>query len=307
MTTDLQKQPLCGFINVLKPPGMTSAQVVGYVRRLLGGAKIGHAGTLDPEASGVLPLMVGKAARLFDYMQDKEKAYVTEVAFGSATDTQDAQGTVIEANGAYPSEQQIIDMLPRFTGTISQLPPMYSAIKKDGQRLYDLARKGLTADIPTREVTVHQLDFHGITEKHGAVLHVRCSKGFYVRTLCHDLGEALGCPAHMRFLLRIQSGVFTLDTAYTIEQLKDAAEAGKLEEVILEPSIALGHLPSTTVPKSLQKPLRNGGKLPWDRFPELHGTAAASGAPFCLWMNEMLCAIGERNEGNIKLRTWLGE
>lgn len=307
MTMEEPKEPLCGFINVLKPPGMTSAQVVGFVRRLLGGEKIGHAGTLDPEASGVLPLMVGKAARLFDYMQDKEKAYVAEIAFGSATDTQDAQGTAIAVGDSYPTERQIQDAIPSFTGTIQQRPPMFSAIKKDGQRLYDLARKGIEADIPTREVTVNQLDYQGMTQEHGALLHVRCSKGFYVRTLCHDLGESLGCPAHMRFLLRIQSGVFTLDTAYTLEQLKAAADAGRLEDVILEPSIALPHLPSCNVPKALYKPLRNGGRLPWERFPDLHGTKAADGAPFCLWMDSKLVAIGERAGDVIKVRSWIGQ
>ena len=182
-------KPLCGFLNVLKPPGMSSAHVVGAVRRMLGGAKIGHAGTLDPEASGVLPLMVGKAARLFDYMQDKEKAYVTEVAFGAATDTQDAQGVSVAVGENYPDEAAIREALPAFTGAIMQTPPMYSAIKQDGKRLYQLARDGKQADIPAREVTVHELIFRGETPNHGALLAVRCSKGFYVRTLCKDLGE----------------------------------------------------------------------------------------------------------------------
>ena len=134
--TEMNK-PLCGFLNVLKPPGMSSAHVVGAVRRMLDGAKIGHAGTLDPEAAGVLPLMVGKAARLFDYMQDKEKAYVTEVAFGTATDTQDAQGVVIARGDHFPDEEAIRAAIPHFTGVIMQTPPMYSALKQDGKRLYE--------------------------------------------------------------------------------------------------------------------------------------------------------------------------
>ena len=155
------KKPLCGFLNILKPPGMTSSQVVGYVRWLLNGAKVGHGGTLDPEASGVLPLMVGKAARLFDYMQEKEKVYVTEVAFGAATDTQDAQGQVIASGENYPDEAALRAALPAFTGRLWQRPPMYSALKQDGQRLYELARKGRTAEIPKREVTVHSLELRG--------------------------------------------------------------------------------------------------------------------------------------------------
>ncbi|MBR3873018.1 MAG: tRNA pseudouridine(55) synthase TruB [Clostridia bacterium] len=300
-------KPLCGFLNVLKPPGMSSAHVVGAVRRMLGGAKIGHAGTLDPEAAGVLPLMVGKAARLFDYMQDKEKAYVTEVAFGASTDTQDAQGAVIETGDCFPDESALVSALPRFTGTIMQTPPMYSALKQDGKRLYQLARDGKQADIPAREVTVHELAFRGMTENHGALLHVRCSKGFYVRTLCQDLGQALGCPSHMRFLLRTQSGPFTLETAKTLEELQAAAEKGTLADMLLPPEAALAHLPMTNVPRRLEKAVRNGGKLDWERFTAVHDTSAAEGTPFGLWMDGMLAAIAQRQGDAVKVRTWLGD
>lgn len=239
-----QAKPLCGFLNVLKPPGMSSAQVVGCVRRLLGGVKAGHAGTLDPEAAGVLPVMVGKAARLFDYLQDKEKEYVAEVAFGVATDTQDAQGVPIAHGDRWPDEAAIAAALPRFKGKILQTPPMYSALKQDGQRLYDLARSGREANVPAREVTVYALDLTGLTPEHGALLRVRCSRGFYVRTLCHDLGETLGCPAHMRFLLRIRSGPFGLDTAFTLETLAEKAAQGTLAGCLLPPETpALGPWP----------------------------------------------------------------
>lgn len=300
------EKPLCGFLNVLKPPGMSSAQVVGVVRRLLGGAKVGHAGTLDPEAAGVLPLMAGKAARLFDYMQDKEKAYVAEVAFGAATDTQDAQGVVIERGSNYPDEKALEEALARFRGTFLQTPPMFSAIKRDGRRMYELARDGRQTEIPAREVTVHELSLIGMTQRHGALLKVRCSKGFYVRTLCHDLGETLGCPAHMRFLLRTQSGPFTLCTAHTLEELSAASERGCLKEMLLPPETALSHLPTATVPSGLEKAARNGGRLPWRRFEELHGTSAENGSPFCLWMKGELCGIAQRQEEEVKLRTWLG-
>lgn len=298
---------LCGFINVLKPPGMSSAHVVGVVRRLLGGAKIGHAGTLDPEAAGVLPLMVGKAARLFDYMQDKEKAYVTEVAFGTATDTQDAQGVVIARGDNPPDEAAVLAALPRFTGIIWQTPPMFSALKQDGKRLYELARDGKQAEIPAREVTVHELAFRGMTERCGALLSVRCSKGFYVRTLCHDLGAAVGCPAHMRFLLRTQSGPFTLATAHTLEELRQAAEDGRLQDMLLPPEAALSHLPMMDLPRRLEKPVRNGGRLEWARFSAVHDTSAAEGTPFGLRIDGVLSAIAQRSEDTVRVRTWLGE
>ena len=300
-------KPLCGFLNVLKPPGMSSAHVVGAVRRMFGGLKVGHAGTLDPEASGVLPLMIGKAARLFDYMQDKEKAYVTEVAFGAETDTQDAQGVAIACGENYPDEAAIVAALPAFTGAIMQTPPMYSAIKQDGKRLYQLARDGKEADIPAREVTVHELDFRGVTPNHGALLAVRCSKGFYVRTLCRDLGEHLGCPAHMRFLLRTQSGPFTLETAHTLEELQHAAEKGQLAQMLLPPEAALAHLPMTKVPAGLEKAVRNGGHLPWARFKAMHESPAAEGTPFGLWMDGALCAIAQRHDDQVKVRSWLAD
>ena len=303
-----ENKPLCGFLNVLKPPGMSSAHVVGAVRRMLGGVKVGHAGTLDPEAAGILPIMVGKAARLFDYMQDKEKTYVTEVAFGASTDTQDAQGAVLETGDNYPDEAAIRAALEAMTGVIMQTPPMFSALKQDGKRLYELARDGKQADIPAREVTVHELKLQSLTEPHGALVLVRCSKGFYVRTLCKDLGEKLGCPAHMRFLLRTQSGPFTLDTARTLEDLKQAADEGRLADMLLPPHAALGHLPMMDVPAGLKKAVINGGHLPWKRFASaLTDTTAASGTPFGLWMDGALCAIAQRQEDRVKVRTWLGE
>jgi len=325
MSTTQNTTPATGFLNVLKPPGMTSSQVVGHVRRLLNGAKVGHAGTLDPEAAGVLPLMVGKAARLFDYMQDKGKAYITEIAFGCATDTQDAQGTVMDNSCQFPvpssqrhrrlverpenipSEAAIREALPRFTGEIWQKPPMYSAIKREGKRLYELAREGKQAEVPARQVTVHALALMRITEPDSAILSIRCSKGFYVRTLCNDLGVVLGCPAHMRFLLRTQSGVFSLDTAHTLETLDKAAGQGRLGELMIPPEAALAHLPRTDVPAALASAFRNGGRLSWNSFPALHQTASAIGEAACFWLDGRLAAIGVRQGDEVRLRTWLGE
>lgn len=299
-----QPKPLCGFLNVLKPPGMSSAQVVGYVRRLLDGAKAGHAGTLDPEAAGVLPVMVGKAARLFDYLQDKEKEYVAEVAFGVATDTQDAQGIPVAHGDRWPDEAAICGALPRFTGEIMQTPPMYSALKQDGQRLYDLARRGCEAVVPARAVTVHSLRLMGLAPNHGALLRVCCSKGFYVRTLCYDLGETLGCPAHMRFLLRTRSGPFGLDTAVTLEALAERAARGTLSECLLPPEAGLGHMTMAQVPPDLEKAVRNGGHVPWDRF-SAQGVSAEN--PFGLWLGDTLLAVAQRRDDEVKVRTWLAE
>ncbi|MBE5780011.1 MAG: tRNA pseudouridine(55) synthase TruB [Clostridiales bacterium] len=299
------EKALCGFINILKPPGMTSSQAVGFVRRHLNGEKVGHGGTLDPEASGVLPLMIGKAARLFDYMQDKEKVYIAEVSFGASTDTQDAQGKVLEVGENYPSCEELEAVLGEFTGEIMQRPPIYSALKQDGKRLYQLARSGQSTDIPLRPATVYDLELVHMTENHGAIIRIRCAKGFYVRSLCHDLGQRLGCPSHMRFLLRAQSGVFGLDSAVTLEQIAKAKETGRLETLLLHPSASLGHLASLQIPVEMEKPLRNGGKLPVDRFPGAE--EIPQGKMVCLWLGDQLLAIAERCRKEMKPRTWLGE
>ncbi len=304
--TDMREKP-CGFLNVLKPPGMSSAQVVGKVRWLLKGEKVGHGGTLDPEAAGVLPLMIGKAARLFDYLQDHEKAYVGEVAFGCATDTQDAQGKALETGENYPSRQAVEAMLPRFMGEIVQRPSMYSAIKQDGKPLYQRARAGEVIEVPTRQVQVHSLQLTQDMPDHGFLFSVHCSKGFYVRSLCHDLGEALGCPAHMRWLLRTQSGVFHLESALTLEEIEKAAEEGTLSHLMLSVDFALEHLPCANVPPPLVGALRNGQKLFWTQFPALHGTAAEAGGPACLKVEGRIVAIARRQEKELKPCTWLGD
>lgn len=302
--TQPQAKALCGFLNIFKPPGMTSAAVVGRVRRLLGGEKVGHAGTLDPEAAGVLPLMIGKAARLFDYMQDKQKVYITEVAFGTATDTQDAQGVVTECGSTYPDEAALRAALRAFEGEGTQVPPMYSALKRDGMRLYDLARQGCAVALEPRPTTVHALSLLQMTDRHGALLSVRCAKGFYVRTLCHDLGCALGCPAHMRFLLRTESGAFALDTAHTLEEVAAAAEAGNASNLLVPMDVPIGHLPMADVPVRLETPFVNGVPLRVDASQAM--AVLPTRLPVRLYLRGTLVAIGERSEDTVRIKTWLG-
>lgn len=251
-----------GFLNILKPPGMTSAGVVAVVRRLTGEKRVGHAGTLDPEAAGVLPVMIGKAARLFDYLVDKEKAYVAEVAFGCATDTQDATGQVIARGENYPDFEQVRRAADKLTGDIWQRPSMYSAIKQDGKPMYERARAGETVEVPLRQVHVESIDLHGETANHGVLMTVRCGRGTYIRSICADLGELVGCPAHMRFLLRSQSGAFSLDTAMTVEEAAALQGEGRLAECLLPLDMPLQHLPRADVGETLRKQVENGVKLP---------------------------------------------
>ena len=251
-----------GFYNILKPTGMSSAAVVAVLRRLTGVKRIGHAGTLDPEAAGVLPVMTGKAARLFDYLADKEKEYVAVCAFGTRTDTQDATGAVIEEGDNYPDRETFLKAAEALTGDIIQTPSMFSAIKVGGQPLYLRARKGETVDVPARKVRIDRIELLRETENHGFEIRVNCGRGTYIRTLCEDLGKKCGCPAHMRSLLRTKSGAFTIDNALSLEEAKALAENGQLESRLLPPDYAIGHLPRINIPAAYRKKVENGVKLP---------------------------------------------
>ena len=248
--------------------------------------------------------MVGKAARLFDYLQDKEKAYIAEIAFGCATDTQDAQGKPIAYGENNPDRSLIDAALERFTGEQMQTPPMFSALKRDGRRLYDLARKGETVEVASRQVTVYSLTLLKQTPRHGALVAIHCSKGFYVRTLCCDLGAALGCPAHMRFLLRTRSGIFSLDTARTLEELSEASKEGTLRELLIPMETALKHLPALNVPEKLRKPFLNGVPLSRKVLTEQN---LPNEQPVRLYLDHQLYSVGVTDGDLIRCKTWLGE
>ena len=165
--------------------------------------------------------MIGRATRLFDFLVEKRKTYMAEIAFGMATDTQDAQGTVVEKNANYPNIGNVENALKAYTGSILQCPPAYSAIKQNGVALYSHARKGNLIETEARPIEVYSMDLLGTMPSHGYLIQVECGKGVYIRTLCHDIGQFLGCPAHMRFLLRTATGVFKLPDAVLLEELSD--------------------------------------------------------------------------------------
>ncbi len=256
-----------GFLNVNKPAGMSSAAAVGVVRRASGEKRVGHAGTLDPEAAGILPVMLGRATRLFDYLADKEKEYVTVVSFGTATDTQDFTGNVTETGTDWPDAEKVFAALPALTGNIRQRPSMYSAIKVGGRRLYDLARKGEEAEVPERVVHVERIELLQEMPDHCFELRVTCGRGTYIRSICHDLGKLCGCPAHMRSLTRTRSGIFTLEGALTPDEVKEIAAEGVLAPHLLALDAPLQELPRRDVPEWMGKLVQNGSKLPVDRIP----------------------------------------
>ncbi|HEY8418595.1 MAG TPA: tRNA pseudouridine(55) synthase TruB [Limnochordales bacterium] len=241
---------LCGVLNVLKPPGYTSHDVVARVRRLLGVRRIGHTGTLDPGAAGVLVLCVGRATRLVDLLQADDKAYRFELVLGVHTDSHDAFGAPVAVRRDMQVRRDALDAaVARFQGDIEQVPPMTSALKRHGRRLYELARQGLEVERPARRVRIYSLRVVRVVPDAAVLpfgtrvlLDVVCSKGTYVRTLCADLGQALGCGAYMSFLLRTRAGAFHLADARTLEELEGDLARGALPLIGMDE--ALGHLPA---------------------------------------------------------------
>lgn len=216
-----------GIININKPLGMTSHDVVSRLRRILGIKKIGHTGTLDPDASGVLPMCVGRATKTADMLTAQDKQYVAEVTLGSATTTLDASGEVTETAEVNVTASDIERAVKDFVGEIEQIPPMYSAIKVDGKRLYQLAREGVEIERKPRRVTISSIEVLNIDlENKKFSMRVDCSKGTYIRTLCDDIGRALGCFAHMSALERTRSGRFDIAEAFTLSQVEEMKEAG---------------------------------------------------------------------------------
>lgn len=290
-----------GFINLLKPPGMTSSDVVVRVRRSLSGEKVGHAGTLDPEAAGVLPIMVGKAARLFDFLVDKQKRYVAEIAFGVATDTQDAQGAVTARSEARPAREALLAVLPRFVGDITQRPPAYSALKVGGRTAYALAREGKAPVLAERAARVDAINLLEMRAPDGALLEITCGRGVYVRTLCHDIGQALGCGAHMRFLLRTLSGSFAIDQSVTLEEWMEAEDRPSLLTPMDAP---LSHLPKACVSGLYEPSCRNGAAL--GTFEEMD-EGAQSGGPVRVYCGGRFAGIGRWREGAMHFQAMLLE
>ena len=272
----------------MKPTGMSSAAVVAVMRRLTGEKRTGHAGTLDPEAAGVLPIMTGKATRLFDYLVDTEKEYEAVCAFGTSTDTQDATGTVLETGDRYPDADTVQEKARELTGEIRQIPSMYSAIKVGGKPLYVRARKGETVDVPERIVTVSSIEVTGEEPDHGFAIRVNCGRGTYIRTLCDDLGKLCGCPAHMRSLIRIRSGVFTTETALTLDEARELAAEGKLAERMLPPDYPLRHLPRVDIPAKYAKQVAAGAKIPAENL--------SGNGPFRVYLEGKFWGIMQKNE-----------
>lgn len=267
---------LDGVLILDKPPGMTSHDVVSVMRRLTGQRRAGHTGTLDPAAAGVLPICLGQATRVAEYLLAQDKEYRAEVTFGLATDSHDATGQVVAEAGAEGLTAGTLERaLDAFRGTIQQTPPMVSAVKVGGKRLYELARQGREIERKARSVTIQRLDLVDFRpgRRAVAVLDVACSKGTYIRSLARDLGEALGTGAFLSFLLRTRSGSFRLEEALSLEEVAEARGRGRLGDLLLSLGTVLAHLPELVVTGAEARALAQG------RQPHELGLTFPGGAP----------------------------
>lgn len=249
-----------GIINVYKERGYTSHDVVAKLRGILRQKKIGHTGTLDPEAQGVLPVCLGKATKVCDLLTDQTKEYRAVLMLGVVTDTQDMTGNVLAEADVVCTEDQVRTCIMRFVGEQEQIPPMYSALKVNGKKLYELARQGVEVERRPRRIVIEKITIEKI-ELPEVTISVTCSKGTYIRTLCHDIGEALGCGGCMKSLLRTRVGTFTLDQSVTLAEIERCRDEEKLSEIVYgTDSVFLG-LPEAVLSEQAERLVRNGNPL----------------------------------------------
>ena len=271
-----------GIININKPIQWTSMEVVRRIKRLTGQKKAGHAGTLDPQATGVLPICFGQATRVMEYLVDSPKTYRASVRLGVSTDTYDSQGMVTDIRStSYVREKDIVRELESFRGVFEQVPPMYSALKQDGQRLYNLARAGKDVVRPPREVQVYSLQIRQWKPPE-LELDIDCGRGMYVRSLAHDLGVALGCGAHLSSLSRLRSGPFDISKSVTIEEVEEATLQRNWQSMVFPVDYPLLNLKAAIVQKPKNDAVRRGR----DIYIGLHPEAGAKGDMYRLYSEE---------------------
>lgn len=246
-----------GIILVDKPQDWTSHDVVAKLRGILHERRIGHSGTLDPLATGLLVAFVGRATRAVEFAEADSKEYIAGLRLGIATDTQDISGSIISRCDAIPSRETVICAVNSFVGEIDQIPPMYSAIKVGGKKLYELARRGESVERKSRKISINSIDVVG-EDGDDLLLKVSCSKGTYIRTLCHDIGEKLGCGACMSSLRRTAAGVFLIENAHNIEEIQAAAASGDLQNFLLPLDTLFAQYPVLTVNENRTKRLKTG-------------------------------------------------
>lgn len=252
---------LCGIINVYKEKGFTSHDVVNIVRKSLNKIKTGHTGTLDPNAEGVLPICVGKATKLAEYIASDIKRYIAVLTLGAFTTTQDLSGEIIESFPVTSSREEIIKVVKSFQGENMQIPPMYSAIKINGKKLYELARQGKEVERKERKINIYEINVLEFISENEIKIDVLCSKGTYIRTLCNDIGAKLGCGGYMSSLLRTRAGNFFLENAIKIDEIKKFAYENKINEFIISPENVMPNVKKVYANEIAEKFLKNGNKI----------------------------------------------
>lgn len=251
-----------GIILIDKPAHKTSHDMVYFVRRLTGIKKVGHTGTLDPDATGVLPVCIGKATKVCDMLTSSDKRYTAKLILGKTTDTQDASGNVLSECEVNVSAEDINRIISKFIGEIEQVPPMFSAIKKDGKKLYELARKGITVEREPRRIKIYSIDILNIDlENKSVTIDVKCSKGTYIRTLCEDIGNSLGVGAYMESLRRTESGGFSINDCHEPLELTELKESEQLDSVIIPPENVFADYGEVVLDSRLALMHKNGIKI----------------------------------------------
>jgi tRNA pseudouridine55 synthase len=293
-----------GILNVLKPPGMTSHDVVDVVRRLSGVRRVGHTGTLDPGAAGVLVLCLGRATRLSEFLMEQDKEYRVELRLGTRTTTGDAYGEVLPPEPSpvrRPVTRAALEaVLRHFTGEILQVPPMVSALHYEGERLYRLARRGETVDLQPRKVTVHRIEIlHASPDLTRVLLDIVCGKGTYIRKLCADIGDALGVGGYAHFMVRTRAGRFRLEDSLTLEELQDLSSRGALGTAVTSMDEAVSHLPAVDLPDRSVAEVLHGHPVPLWRAGEAGEAVLAEDAPVRLRSRRGALVALARVEGGL--------
>lgn len=246
----------------LNPPGMTSHDVVYFIRRVTGIKKVGHTGTLDPEAAGVLPICIGKSTKVVQYLSERNKKYRTSIKFGITTETQDKYGKIIEQVSVPDIDVMTVNgLIDGFKGKILQTPPMYSAIKYKGKKLYQYALEGETVEVKSRPIEIFDISLVDKTDRDEFILDVSCSKGTYIRTLCNDIGEKSGYGAHMAQLIRLESSPFCIEDSVTLEDIQLAANNNAFQNLLCAPDFLFSDLNKITIKKSAEKSAINGNPI----------------------------------------------
>lgn len=283
-----------GIVVIDKPFGKTSHDMVYFVRRLTGIKKVGHTGTLDPAATGVLPVCIGNATKVCDMLTNADKAYEVSFVLGMTTDTQDAEGEVLTEQPVDCTEAEIRSAAASFVGEIKQIPPMYSAVKVGGKKLYELARAGVTVERKERTIIIKNIDISKIDMENMIVtMTVECSKGTYIRTLCEDIGMKLGCGAYVNTLRRIKSGDFGIDACFTPEKLLKMKEENRLEDCIIGTEKVFSAYPELRLDARRAEKVKNGMAVRYDNLKE--------GALYRVYSAEGFIAVSRYTDGKLVL------